>query len=137
MFVSGVFLSIGFDLFLFQARSLRSKYKDGLARNHINVSLVSKMSTLGLFYQQVMTIKVQLSVLVQYKANIISLNVDLFMIQLTNCSFGVKHSLYIWGIILILTLFLFKTQQQHVPLVRDISPQTHIKMLHFLCSFII
>ena len=60
--------------------SLRRKSKDWLARNKNNVSEWSDMSTQRLLFQWASTIKIQLSVLVWYKAVliIISLKINLF-----------------------------------------------------------
>jgi hypothetical protein len=59
---------------------LRRKSKDWSARNHNNVSEWSDMSTRGLLFQWASTIKIQLSVLIENKADliIISLNINLF-----------------------------------------------------------
>jgi hypothetical protein len=60
--------------------ALRRKSKDWLARNQNNVSEWSDISTSGLLFQWASTIKIQLSVLVENKANliIISLIINLF-----------------------------------------------------------
>jgi hypothetical protein len=60
--------------------TLRRKSKDWFARNQVNVSEWSHMSTHGLLFQWASTIKIQLSVLVYYKADliIISLKINLF-----------------------------------------------------------
>jgi hypothetical protein len=51
--------------------TLRKKSKDMLARNPDNVSESSDMTTRGLLFQWASIIKTQLSVLIQYKADII------------------------------------------------------------------
>ena len=53
--------------------ALRKKSKDWLARNQNNVSEWSDMSTHGLLFQCASTIKIQPSVLVQNKADVIEL----------------------------------------------------------------
>ena len=60
--------------------ALRSKSKDWVARNQNNVSECSDMSTGGLLFQWATTIKIQLGMLVQNKADfiIISLKINLF-----------------------------------------------------------
>ena len=60
--------------------AFRRKSKDWLARNQDNVSSWCNMSIRGLLFQWVTTIKMQLSVLVEYKADliIISLKINLF-----------------------------------------------------------
>ena len=60
--------------------ALRRKSTDWLARNQNNVSEWSDMSTRGLLFQRASTIKIQLCVLVQNKADliIISLKINLF-----------------------------------------------------------
>ena len=59
--------------------ALRRKSKDWLARNQTYVSLWSDMSIRGLLFQWASTIKIQLSVLVWYKADLISLKIILFL----------------------------------------------------------
>ena len=55
--------------------ALRSKSKDGLARNQDNVYDRSDMSTSGMLFQLVSTIKIQQRDLVWYKSDIITSNV--------------------------------------------------------------
>jgi hypothetical protein len=71
---------IGICCFSAKLAVLRRKSKDWLARNKNNVSVWSDMSTRGLLFQWVSTIKIQLNVLVQYKMDliIISLKINLF-----------------------------------------------------------
>jgi hypothetical protein len=72
------------DICCFSAKhaALRWKSKDWLVRKQNNVSEWSDMSTRGLLFQWTSTIKIQLSVLVYYKAGLIimSLNINLFWI---------------------------------------------------------
>jgi hypothetical protein len=60
--------------------ALRRKSKDWFSRNQNNVSEWSDMSTRGMLFQCASTIKIQLSVLIWYKTDliIISLNINLF-----------------------------------------------------------
>jgi hypothetical protein len=71
---------IGICCFSAKHTALRRKSKDWLARNQNNVSEWSDMSTRGLMFQWASTIKIQLSVLVENKADliIISLKINLF-----------------------------------------------------------
>jgi hypothetical protein len=71
---------IGICWFSAKHAALRRKSKDWLARNQNNVSEWSDMSTRGLLFQWSSTIKIQLSVLVKYKADliIISLKINLY-----------------------------------------------------------
>ena len=71
---------IGVCCFSAKHTQLRSRSKDWLARNQDNVSEWGNMSIRGLLFQWVSTIKIQLSVLVWNKANliIISLKINLF-----------------------------------------------------------
>ena len=70
------------DICCFSAKhaALRRKSKDRLARNQNNLSEWSDMSTRGLLFQWDSTINIQLSALVEYKADliIISLKINLF-----------------------------------------------------------
>ena len=61
--------------------ALRRKSKDWLARNQNKVSQFDDMSIHGLLFQWASTIKIQLSVLVWYKTDliIISLKINLFL----------------------------------------------------------
>jgi hypothetical protein len=61
--------------------TLRRKSKDWLALNQTNVSELGDMSISGLLFQWVSTIKIQLSMLVKCKADlvIISLKINLFL----------------------------------------------------------
>ena len=70
---------IGICCFFAKHASLRRKSKDWLAWNQNNVSECSDMSTRGLLFQCASTIKIQLSVLVYYKAGpiIILLKINL------------------------------------------------------------
>jgi hypothetical protein len=71
---------IGICCFSAKHAALRSKSKDWLARNQNNVSKWSDMLIRGLLFQWASTIKIQLSVLVSYKVDliIISLKINLF-----------------------------------------------------------
>ena len=71
---------IGICCFSTKHAALRSKSKEWLARDQNNVSEWSDMSVHGLLFRWATTIRVQLSVLVYNKANliIISLNINLF-----------------------------------------------------------
>ena len=71
---------IGICCFSVKDAVLRRRNKDWLARNQNNVSEWSDMSTRGLLFQWSTTIQIQLSVLVQYKEDliIISLKINLF-----------------------------------------------------------
>jgi hypothetical protein len=69
------------DICCFSANhaAFRRKSKDWLARNQDNVSEWGNMSIQWLLFQWASTIKIQLSVLVEYKADlIISLKINLF-----------------------------------------------------------
>jgi hypothetical protein len=61
--------------------ALRRNSKDWFARNQVNVSEWGGISIRGLLFQWSSTIKIQLSMLVQYKADltIISLKINLFL----------------------------------------------------------
>jgi hypothetical protein len=69
------------DVCCFSAKhtALRRKSKDWLARNQDHVSEWGDMSIRGLLFQWASTIKIQLSVLVWYKADLISLKIILFL----------------------------------------------------------
>ena len=71
---------IGICCFSAKHAACRRKSKDWLARNQNNVSQWMDMSTRGLLIQWASTIKIQLSVLVLYKVDliIISLKINLF-----------------------------------------------------------
>ena len=71
---------IGICCFSAKHTALRRKNKDWLAWNQDNVSKWGAMSIRGLLFQWPSTIKIQLSVLVQYNADliIISLKINLF-----------------------------------------------------------
>jgi hypothetical protein len=71
---------IGTCCFSSKHASLKRKSKDWLARNQDNVSEWSDMSIRGLLFQWASTIKIQLSVLVYYKVDLIitSLTINLF-----------------------------------------------------------
>jgi hypothetical protein len=62
-------------------RALRRKDKDWLALNQENVSEWCDMSIRGLLFQWASTMKIQLSMLIYYKADliIISLKINLFL----------------------------------------------------------
>jgi hypothetical protein len=88
---------IGMCCFSAKHVAIRSKSKDWMARNQNNVSMWSDMSIRGLLFQWASTIKIQLSMLVKNKADliIISLKINLFSpwytMQLKNCWIGVKQ----------------------------------------------
>ena len=65
---------IGICCFSAKHTVLRRKSKGWLARNQAKVSEWSNMSTLGLLFQWARCIKIQLGVLIYYKANISSFN---------------------------------------------------------------
>jgi hypothetical protein len=95
--------NIGISCFSAKHAALTRKNKDWLARNQDNVSEWSDMSTRGVLFQGTSTIKFQLSVLVQYKADtsIISSNVTYSHHDIAEkiASFGVNnHSLILSGI---------------------------------------
>jgi hypothetical protein len=71
---------IGICCFSAKHSELSEKSKDWIVRNQNNVSEWSAMSTCGLLFQWTGTIKIQLSVLVSNKADliIISLMINLF-----------------------------------------------------------
>ena len=71
---------IGMCCFSAKHIALRRKNKDLLARNQDNVSEWGDMSIRGLLFQWASTIKIQLSVFVYYKADliVISLKINLF-----------------------------------------------------------
>jgi hypothetical protein len=71
---------IGICCFSAKHATLRRKSKDWLARNQNNVSEWSDMSTGGLLFQWASTMKIQLGVLVKYKADliIIPLKINMF-----------------------------------------------------------
>jgi predicted LPLAT superfamily acyltransferase len=71
---------IGICCFFAKHTALRRKSKDWLARNQNNVSKWSDISTRALLFQSNRTIKIQLSMLVYYNADlvIISLIINLF-----------------------------------------------------------
>ena len=71
---------IGICCFSAKYAALRRTSRDWLARNHNNVSEWSDMYTRGLLFQWTSTIKMQLSVLVLYKADvtIIAMIINLF-----------------------------------------------------------
>jgi len=70
------------DICCFSANhaAFRRKSKDWFARNQDNVSAWGDMSIRGMLFQWASTIQIQLSVLVEYKADliIISLKINLF-----------------------------------------------------------
>ena len=90
---------IGICCFSAKHTSLRRKSKDWFVRNHNNVSEWSDMSTRGLLFKWASTIKIQFSVLVMYKADIIiiSLKINLFSPwygwQTAELAFNNNHSL--------------------------------------------
>ena len=71
---------IGICCFSAKHAALRRTSRDWLARNHNHVSKWSDMCTRGLLFQWTSTIKIQLSVLVLYKADltIISMTINQF-----------------------------------------------------------
>ena len=71
---------IGICCFSTKHAALWRKSKDGLTRNHDNVSECGDKSISGLLYQWVSTIKTQLSVLLLFKSDliIISLKINVF-----------------------------------------------------------
>jgi hypothetical protein len=71
-------------IFCFSAKhtALRKKSKDWLARNQINVSEWSDMSNRGLLFQWASTIKIQLRVLVYYKADLIIISLKINLLSL-------------------------------------------------------
>ena len=71
---------IGIRCFSAKHAALRRKSKDWLGRNQDNVSEWGDLAIRGLLFQWASTIKIQLSVLVQNKANliIIALKINLF-----------------------------------------------------------
>ena len=72
---------IGMYCFSANHTALRRNSKDWFARNQVNVSEWGGISIRGLLFQWSSTIKIQLSMLVQYKADltIISLKINLFL----------------------------------------------------------
>ena len=81
---------IGICCFAAKHAVLRRKSKNRLVRNQNNVSEWSDMSTHGLLFQCASTIKIQLSVLVQCKADLIIILLKI-MILLKNCKISVKQ----------------------------------------------
>ena len=77
---------IGICYFSSKHAALRSKSKDWLAGNQDNASEWGDMSTRELLFQWAITIKLQLSVLAQYKADlvIISLKIIFFRYDIYN-----------------------------------------------------
>ena len=67
------------DICYFSAKhaQLRRKEKDLLARNQVDVSECSDMSTCRIMFQWSSTIKIQYSVMVEYKADIIIISLNL------------------------------------------------------------
>ena len=90
---------IGICSFSAEHAALRRKSKDWLARNQNKVSEWSDMFTRGLLFLWASTLKIQLSVLVQNKANliIISLKINLFSPwyswKIAELALNNKHSL--------------------------------------------
>ena len=90
---------IGMCCFSAKHAALRSKSKDWLAGNQINVSEWSDMSTLGLLFQWASTTKIQRRVLVLNEAVliIISLKINLFspwyIWQIAELALSNSHSL--------------------------------------------
>ena len=93
---------IGMYCFSDQHVALRRKSKDWLARNYDNVSEWHYMSICGLLFQWASTIKIQLSVLGQYKAGFIisSLKINLFSPWyswiIADLALNNNHSLHFW-----------------------------------------
>jgi len=77
---------IGICYFSSKHAALRSKSKDWFAGNQDNVSEWGDISTRGLLFQWASTIKLQLNVLAQYKADlvIISLKINFFRYDIYN-----------------------------------------------------
>ena len=71
---------IGVCCFSYKHAALRSKSKDWLAQNQDNVSEWSNMSVHGLLFQCATTLKIQLSMLLYYKSNIIIILSNVTMI---------------------------------------------------------
>jgi predicted LPLAT superfamily acyltransferase len=71
---------IGICCFFAKHAALRRKSKDWLARNQDNVFEWGDISIHALLFQRASTIKIQLSMLVEYKASLIliSLKINLF-----------------------------------------------------------
>ena len=87
--------NICFSCFPAKHTTLRNKNKDWLARNRYNVSEWSDMSTHRLFiFQWVSTIKIELSVLVYYKENIILWKYNLFSQKYNwiSADFGINNN---------------------------------------------
>ena len=70
---------IGIFCFSVKHAALRRKSKDWSARNHNNVSEWSDMSTRGLLFQWASTIKIQLSVLIENKADLIIISLNIYL----------------------------------------------------------
>jgi hypothetical protein len=71
--------AIGICCFSAKHAALRRKSKDWLPRNQNNVSKWSDMSTRWLLFQWASIIKIQLSVLVQYKADVIIISLKIYL----------------------------------------------------------
>jgi hypothetical protein len=81
---------IGICCFAAKHAVLRRKSKNRLTRNQNNVSEWSDMFTHGLLFQWASTIQIQLSVLVQCKADLIIILLKI-MILLKNCKISIKQ----------------------------------------------
>jgi hypothetical protein len=86
---------IGICCFSTKHTVLRRKSKDWLARNQNNVSEWGSMSIRGLLFQWASTMKIQLSVLVQYKVDfiIISLKINSPSWKIADLALNNDHSL--------------------------------------------
>ena len=106
------YYNIGIWCFSAKHTALRRENKDWLPRNQNNVSEWSDMSNRGLLFQWVGTMKIHLSVLVQYKMDliIISLQINLFPLwyswKIAELMLNNNHSLtQVWIIIADLLIF--------------------------------
>jgi hypothetical protein len=82
---------IGLCCFSAKHAALKRKSKDWLARNQNNVSEWSDMSSRRLLFQWASTIKVQLSVLVYNKADLIIISLIINLFSPWYCWIGVKQ----------------------------------------------
>ena len=102
---------IGICCFSSKHAALRRKSKDWLARNQNNVSEWGDMSIHRLLFQWASTIKIQLNVLVQYKADliIISLKISLFSPwyswKIAELALSNNHSLFVYQHLFIIVYF--------------------------------
>ena len=70
---------IGICCFSAKHVALKRKSKDWLARNQNNVSEWKDMSTRGLLFQWASTLKIELSVLVKNKADLIIISMKIYL----------------------------------------------------------